>query len=271
MTSVVLEFEAVGASYGGAIAALHDVSLKVREGEITALLGANGAGKTTLLKAASNLLPAERGRITSGHILFRGRDVTSASPADHIRKGLVPVLEGRRCFKSLTVEENLITGAVGRGLGRADIASGLEQIYALFPSLEKRRKSLAGLTSGGEQQMTAIGRGLMAKPEVFLLDEPSMGLAPLVVAEIFEALAQLNRKTGLTILIAEQNSSVALKHAHFATVIENGRSVLTGSAAELMTRADIKASYLGGAVAASFPPHSHVLKRRSHNDHSNTY
>ena len=246
MTDIVLEFDNVSASYNGAIAALHGVSLKVRSGEFAALLGANGAGKTTLLKAASNLLPAERGSITGGQILFGGQDVTRTSPDAHIRKGLVPVLEGRRLFKSLTIEENLITGAVGKGLGRAAVAQGLEQVYHLFPRLKERRQSVAGLTSGGEQQMAAIGRGLMAQPKVFLLDEPSMGLAPLVVAEIFEALSALNRATGLTILVAEQNSSVALKHAHHATVIENGRSVLDGPAAELAARADIKASYLGG-------------------------
>jgi len=246
MSDTILAFDNVLASYNGAIAALHGVSLKVRKGEFAALLGANGAGKTTLLKAASNLLPAERGRITGGQILFRGQDVTRTAPDAHIRKGLVPVLEGRRLFKSLTIEENLITGAVGKGLRRSGVEDGLERVYALFPKLKDRRHSVAGLTSGGEQQMAAIGRGLMAQPTVFLLDEPSMGLAPLVVAEIFDALSALNRTTGLTILVAEQNSSVALKHAHHATVIENGRSVLDGPAADLAQRADIKASYLGG-------------------------
>lgn len=253
MSDIVLEFENVSASYNGAIAALHGVSLKVRAGEFAALLGANGAGKTTLLKAASNLLPAERGRITHGHILFRGQDVTRTPPDTHIRKGLVPVLEGRRLFKSLTIEENLITGAVGKALGRADVGDGLAEVYKLFPRLRERRHSIAGLTSGGEQQMAAIGRGLMARPQVFLLDEPSMGLAPLVVAEIFDALSELNRTTGLTILVAEQNSSVALQHAHHATVIENGRSVLDGAAADLARRDDIKASYLGGHTPTLHP------------------
>lgn len=246
MSNVILEFEQVSAAYNGAIKALHGVRLTVRKGEIAALLGANGAGKTTLLKAASNLLPAERGKVTAGHIKYKGRDVTADTPAQHIRKGLVPVLEGRRCFKSLTVEENLTTGAIGRGLGRVQIAQTLEQVYHLFPRLKLRRKSLAGLTSGGEQQMAAIGRGLMAQPEVFLLDEPSMGLAPMVVVEIFEALAKLNRDAGLTILVAEQNSAIALKYAHHATVIENGRSVLDGPARDLAARADIRALYLGG-------------------------
>ncbi|GGO39109.1 ABC transporter ATP-binding protein [Gemmobacter aquaticus] len=245
--SVLLEFRDVEASYGGAIAALHGVSLSLAEGEFAALLGANGAGKTTLLKAASNLLPAERGRISAGHILFDGQDVTAHDPGDHLRRGLVPVLEGRRCFKNLTIEENLITGAIGRGLRRTSIAQGLEQVYDLFPRLKERRKVAAGLTSGGEQQMAAIGRGLMARPRLFVLDEPSMGLAPLVVTEIFEALTRLNVETGLTLLVAEQNSAVALKHAHNATVIENGRSVLQGRAADLAARSDIRDSYLGGA------------------------
>jgi branched-chain amino acid transport system ATP-binding protein len=246
MSDIVLQFENVAASYNGAIAALHGISLTLRAGEFAALLGANGAGKTTLLKAASNLLPAERGRITAGQILFRGQGVTRATPDDHIRKGLVPVLEGRRLFKSLTIEENLITGAVAKGRSRAAVAADLEKVYAIFPRLKDRRTSVAGLTSGGEQQMAAIGRGLMADPQVFLLDEPSMGLAPLVVAEIFEALSALNRTTGLTLLVAEQNSAIALRHAHHATVIENGRSVLDGPAADLAQRADIQASYLGG-------------------------
>lgn len=260
MSDVVLQVQDVSASYNGAIAALHGVSLTIRKGEFAALLGANGAGKTTLLKAASNLLPAERGRITAGHILFHGQDVTAASPDAHIRKGLVPVLEGRRLFKSLTIEENLITGAVARGFGRARVAQGLEQVYALFPRLADRRRSVAGLTSGGEQQMAAIGRGLMADPQVFLLDEPSMGLAPLVVAEIFDSLSRLNRETGLTLLVAEQNSAIALKHAHRATVIENGRSVLDGPAAELAARDDIKASYLGGPAAPAPSTHLHQVR-----------
>lgn len=247
MTQALLEFRDVAARYNGTISALHGVSLTVRAGEFAALLGANGAGKTTLLKAASNLLPAERGCITAGHILFEGRDVTAHSPAAQIRQGMVPVLEARRCFKSLTVEENLITGAVGRGFGRASIARGLEQVYDLFQRLKERRKVAAGLTSGGEQQMAAIGRGLMAVPRLFLLDEPSMGLAPLVVAEIFAALSRLNIETGLTLLVAEQNSAIALRHAHHATVIENGRSTLAGPAADLAARADIRASYLGAS------------------------
>ncbi|MDQ1848610.1 ABC transporter ATP-binding protein [Gemmobacter fulvus] len=245
---ILLHIQDVSAAYNGSIQALRGVNLTLRKGAFGAILGANGAGKTTLMKAVSNLLPAERGRITSGQILFDGLDVTAHSPADHVRRGLVPVLEGRRCFKTLSIEENLITGALGRGLGRAAVAQGLEQVYDLFPRLKQRRKVAAGLTSGGEQQMAAIGRGLMAQPQLFVLDEPSMGLAPLVVAEIFEALSRLNRDTGLTLLVAEQNSSVALTHAHHATVIENGRSTLQGPAAELAARSDIRDSYLGGAL-----------------------
>lgn len=248
MSMILLHIQDVSAAYNGSIQALRGVNLTLRKGAFGAILGANGAGKTTLMKAVSNLLPAERGRITSGQILFDGLDVTAHSPADHVRRGLVPVLEGRRCFKTLSIEENLITGALGRGLGRAAVARGLEQVYDLFPRLKQRRKVAAGLTSGGEQQMAAIGRGLMAQPRLFVLDEPSMGLAPLVVAEIFEALSRLNRDTGLTLLVAEQNSSVALTHAHHATVIENGRSTLQGPAAELAARSDIRDSYLGGAL-----------------------
>ena len=251
MSEPILDFEDVAATYNGAIFALQSVSLTVRAGTITAILGANGAGKSTLLKAASNLLPAERGRISRGHVRYRGQDVTAASPAEHVARGLVPVLEGRRLFKSLTIEENLVIGAVGRGLNRAGIAAALEEVYGLFPRLAARRHSRAGLISGGEQQMCAIGRGLMAQPKLFLLDEPSMGLAPLVVAEIFDTLTRLNRLTGLTILVAEQNSAVALRHAHDATVIENGRSVLSGPAADLARRADIQARYLGGPAPAA--------------------
>ncbi|MFG1419336.1 ABC transporter ATP-binding protein [Xanthobacter sp. V0B-10] len=250
MMTALLAFEDVAVAYDGAIVALHGVCLEVRAGAFAALLGANGAGKTTLLKAVSNLLPAEGGRIVSGRILFEGRDVTTHSPAEHIRRGLVPVLEGRRCFKTLSVEENLVAGAVGRGFGRREVARGLELVYDLFPRLKARRRIAAGLTSGGEQQMAAIGRGLMAAPRLFVLDEPSMGLAPLVVAEIFAALSRLNREMGTTLLVAEQNSSIALKHAHHATVIENGRSTLSGPAAELAARDDIRDRYMGGAATA---------------------
>lgn len=248
MTSL-LEFEDVHVRYGNAIAALHGVSLTVGAGDFVALLGANGAGKTTLLRAASNLLPAERGAITRGRIRFDGRDVTRHAPDAHLRAGLVPVLEGRRLFRSLSIEENLVIGALGRGFGRRATAQGLERVYDLFPRLKSRRHSVAGLTSGGEQQMAAIGRGLMADPRLFLLDEPSMGLAPQIVAEIFAALSRLNSETGLTLLVAEQNSAITLRHARHITVIENGRSVISGPAAEIAHRPEIRDSYLGAAPA----------------------
>lgn len=236
----------IEAAYNSAIAALHGVDLVVGRGEIHALLGSNGAGKTTLLRAIGNLLPAERGAVTAGAIMFDGLDVLRASPASLVRRGLVSVLEGRHCFRSLSVEENLLTGALGRSSSRAEARADLEKVYALFPRLADQRRITSGLTSGGEQQMTAIGRGLMSRPRLLVLDEPSMGLAPLVVREIFEALKRLNRDEGLSILVAEQNSAIALKYADRATVLEHGRSVLEGRANELRARADIKDFYLGG-------------------------
>lgn len=247
----LLRLSAVEAAYQGSIVALQAVNLQVRRGEIHALLGANGAGKSTALKAVSNLLPAERGQVRAGQISFDGHDVLRTRPSDLVRRGLVPVLEGRHCFASLSVEANLITGALGAGLKRADIAPGLERIYALFPKLADRRRSLAGLISGGEQQMTAIGRALIARPRLLVLDEPSMGLAPQVVQSIFAQLKRLNREEGLTILVAEQNSSIALAYADRATVLEAGVTVLSGSAAELRARQDIQNFYLGQGVASA--------------------
>lgn len=241
----LLAIAEVAAAYGGAIAALHGVSLSVASGEIVALLGANGAGKSTLLRAVSNLLPARRGRVTAGSIRFAGQDVLATSPARLVRAGLVPVLEGRHCFKSLTIAENLVTGGLGRSGSRQEIAADLERVYAIFPRLRDKRATLAGLTSGGEQQMAAIGRALMSRPRLLVLDEPSMGLAPLVVAEIFERLAALNRAEGLAILLAEQNAAVTLRHAHRAVLLAAGRSVLAGEAAALRGRADLREIYLG--------------------------
>ena len=192
----LLEITAVEAVYDHAIVALHEVSLQVREGEILALLGANGAGKTTTLKALSNLLPAERGAITKGEIRFLDLDVKQTKPSNLVRRGLVQVLEGRHCFRSLTVEENLITGALGRSSSRREAAADLERVYAYFPRLKEKRKAKSGLTSGGEQQMTAIGRALMSRPRLLVLDEPSMGLAPLIVQNIFKILKRLNREKG---------------------------------------------------------------------------
>ena len=245
MDDVLLSVEAVAATYNHAIRALSGVSFTVKRGEIVVLLGANGAGKSTTLKAVSNLLHAERGQVTDGQIDFCGFAVAAITPADLVRRGLVPVLEGRHCFPSLTVEENLITGAIGRGARRGEISGDLDRVYALFPSLKERRQSLSGFTSGGEQQMTAIGRALMSRPRLLVLDEPSMGLAPLVVESIFRTLKQLNVDDGLSILVAEQNSAVALRFADRAAVLEAGRTVLDGPPSELRQRGDIKALYLG--------------------------
>ena len=246
---LLLIVENVEATYNNAIVALHGVSLSLRQGEIRALLGANGAGKTTTLKAVSNLLPAERGRITAGGITFDGLDVAKTPSSELVRAGLVQVLEGRRCFPSLTVEENLIVGGLGRSGRRAEIARDLERVYGYFPKLKERRASPAGLTSGGEQQMTAIGRALMSRPRLLILDEPSMGLAPLIVEAIFNTLKSLNAADGLSILVAEQNSTIALRYADCATVLENGVAVLEGTAEELRKRDDIKAFYLGKAAS----------------------
>lgn len=244
----LLTFDGVAAGYQGGVAALHDITLSVPAGSFTALLGANGAGKSTTLKAASNLLVAERGRVTAGHILFDGLDVTRTTSGTLLRAGLVPVLEGRRCFRNLTVAENLSTGAIGAGITRSVARQRADFVYDLFPRLTRLRHAKAGLISGGEQQMVAIGRGLMAGPRLFVLDEPSMGLAPLLVDEIFHTLTRLNREQGLTILMAEQNSTAALRHAGHAVLIETGRSVLAGPAAGLQDDDRIGDAYLGGVA-----------------------
>jgi branched-chain amino acid transport system ATP-binding protein len=248
---IQLVVDRVEAIYNHAIIALHGVSLTVRRGEILAVLGANGAGKSTTLRSISNLLQAERGQITAGSIRFEGRDVLRTSPAELVRQGLVQVLEGRHCFRSLTVEENLVTGGVARGSGRAEIIRDLERVYTIFPRLREKRKTASGLTSGGEQQMTAIGRALMSRPRLLVLDEPSMGLAPLIVRDIFSKLKSLNQSEGLSILVAEQNSTVALQYADRATVLENGLAALEGPTAVLRERDDVKTFYLGeGPVSA---------------------
>ncbi|SEQ11738.1 ABC transporter ATP-binding protein [Giesbergeria anulus] len=247
--NALLHIQSIEVCYQNAVVALHDVNLTVRPGEIHAVLGANGAGKSTTLKAVSNLLPAERGQVTGGRITFDGHDVTRTNPATLVRHGLVQVLEGRHCFPNLTVEENLITGALGRDASRAEIATDLEKVYAIFPRLQARRHSRAGLTSGGEQQMAAIGRALMSRPRLLVLDEPSMGLAPLVVQDIFSQLQRLNREDGLSIVVAEQNSTVALQYADTATVLEAGVTVLSGTAQELRQREDIQHFYFGQGLA----------------------
>ncbi|MVA26223.1 ABC transporter ATP-binding protein [Agrobacterium vitis] len=241
----LLRVDGLEATYNHAITALHGVSFSLARGEILALLGANGAGKTTVLKAVSNLLSAERGQINAGSIHFDGVDVTKTSPAALVRAGLVQVLEGRHCFHSLSVEENLTCGGLGRSSSRAEIANDLERIYGLFPRLKEKRRTLSGLTSGGEQQMTAVGRALMSRPRLLVLDEPSMGLAPIVVQDIVRTLRRLNREEGLSILVAEQNSAIALTYAHRATILENGKDVLTGTAREIRERDDVKSFYLG--------------------------
>jgi branched-chain amino acid transport system ATP-binding protein len=251
---MLLSLQAVEAVYNHSIVALRGVSFDLRRGEILALLGANGAGKSTTLKAVSNLLPAERGKVTAGSIRFEGRDVGKTSPSALVRLGLAQVLEGRHCFRALSVEENLVTGGLGRGSRRTQIASDLERVYAVFPRLAQNRRTTAGLTSGGEQQMTAIGRALMARPRLLVLDEPSMGLAPLVVEDIFKRLRALNRSEGLSILFAEQNATIALRYADRGYVLRNGEVVLEGSAAALRERDDIRHFYLGlDPVAAQKP------------------
>jgi branched-chain amino acid transport system ATP-binding protein len=248
-TPPLLSLVDVHVDYEGIISALRGVSLDVFPGEIVALLGSNGAGKTTTLKAASGLLDAERGAITQGRVRFA--DVPGERPSARplARAGLIQVLEGRRCFAHLSVHENLISGALVRRASRQEMASDAERIYSLFPRLKVRIASAAGLLSGGEQQMLAIGRALMARPRLLLLDEPSIGLAPQIVQEIFDVITRLNRTEGVSVLLAEQNARVALRHAHRAIVLENGRVALSGNAQELAQRQDVKSFYLGHAAS----------------------
>jgi branched-chain amino acid transport system ATP-binding protein len=231
--------------YNSVILVLRGVSLEVPEGKIVALLGGNGAGKSTTLKSISTILAAERGAVTKGSIEFRGRRTDQLTPGDMVGLGMVQVMEGRRCFGHLTVEENLITGAYSRSVKGAALQNELEKIYAYFPRLKVRRSSLAGYTSGGEQQMIAIGRAMMAKPNMLLLDEPSMGLAPQIVVEIFEIVRELNQKEGVSILLAEQNTNVALKYADYGYIVESGRIVMDGAAKALAENKDVKEFYLG--------------------------
>ncbi|RMD88997.1 MAG: ABC transporter ATP-binding protein [Alphaproteobacteria bacterium] len=241
----ILEVNNIEVIYNHVILVLKGVSLHVPKGGIVALLGGNGAGKTTTLKAISNLLHSERGEVTKGAILYRGERVTDLNPAELVRRGVIQVMEGRHCFEHLTIEENLLTGAFTRRDGRAAIQDSLELVYSYFPRLKERRRSLAGYTSGGEQQMCAIGRALMSNPETILLDEPSMGLAPQLVEEIFEIVKSLNEKEGVSFLLAEQNTNVALKYAHYGYILESGRVVMDGPAAELRENPDVKEFYLG--------------------------
>ncbi|MEM9247748.1 MAG: ABC transporter ATP-binding protein [Pseudomonadota bacterium] len=244
-TDNILEIDTIEVVYDSVIAALHDVSLTVPRGKIVALLGGNGAGKSTTLKAVSTMLSSERGKVTSGSITYDGAPVTQEDPAQMVARGMVQVLEGRRCFGHLTVEENIIAGAYSRKLSKGDIAEELEKIYGYFKRLRDRRKSQAGYTSGGEQQMVAVARAMMAKPKMLLLDEPSMGLAPQLVAEIFNIVQELNEKEGVSILLAEQNTNVALKNADYGYIIETGHVMLHGSAKDLMNDDKVKELYLG--------------------------
>jgi branched-chain amino acid transport system ATP-binding protein len=227
------------------ILVLRGVSFVVPQGKIVALLGANGAGKSTTLKSVSTLLASERGEVTKGSIEFRGKRTEGLAPGEMVDMGMVQVMEGRHCFAHLSVEDNLITGAYARPIKYAQVRQELERIYNYFPRLKTRRTSLAGYTSGGEQQMVAIGRAMMAKPSMLLLDEPSMGLAPQIVAEIFEIVRDLNQKEGVSILLAEQNTNVALKYADYGYILESGRVMMDGTAKELAENADVKEFYLG--------------------------
>jgi branched-chain amino acid transport system ATP-binding protein len=250
--------------YNHVILVLKGVSLSVPEGGIVALLGANGAGKSTTLKAISNLLRAERGEVTKGSVEYRGERVDRLTPNDLVRRGVIQVMEGRHCFGHLTVEENLMTGAFTRADGQAQVRGDLEMVYSYFPRLKERRLSLAGYTSGGEQQMTAIGRALMSRPRMVLLDEPSMGLAPQLVEEIFDIVARLNRQEGVSILLAEQNTNMALRFASYGYILENGRVVLDGAAGTLRQNEDVKEFYLGMGAGGrkSFREVKHYRRRK---------
>ena len=239
----MLSVNGIEVIYNHVILVLKGVSLTVREGGIVALLGANGAGKTTTLRAVSNLLKGERGEVTKGYIEYMGERIERLTPSDLVKRGVVQVMEGRRCFAHLSVEENLLTGAYTRS--GAETASGLERVYEYFPRLKQRRGSLSGYTSGGEQQMTAIGRALMTRPKMILLDEPSMGLAPQLVEEIFEIVKSLNQKERVSFLLAEQNTNIALKYAGYGYILENGRVVMDGEGRSLAQNEDVKEFYLG--------------------------
>src|SRR6266705_6095835 len=248
-THALLAVQNIEVIYDHVILVLRGVSLDVQEGQIVALLGANGAGKTTTLKAISNLLRAERGDVTKGQIVFRGERIDQLDPAALVKRGICQVMEGRHCFAHLTVEENLLTGAYTRGAFGTGLREDLEKVYKYFPRLKERRDSQSGYTSGGEQQMTAIGRALMALPKMILLDEPSMGLAPQLVEEIFEIVQELNRKEGVSFLLSEQNTNIALKYAAYGHILENARVVMDGAAAALRENEDVKEFYLGLSAA----------------------
>lgn len=263
-SSTILTVNNVEVIYDHVILVLKGVSLDVPQGGIVAILGANGAGKTTTLKAVSNLLRAERGEVTKGTIEFKGERIDQLTANALVVRGCIQVMEGRHCFEHLTVEENLLTGAFTRKDGRSAIAEDLDLVYSYFPRLKERRTALAGYTSGGEQQMCALGRALMSRPSMILLDEPSMGLAPQLVEEIFEIVKRLNEQEGVSFLLAEQNTNVALKYAKYGYILENGRVVLDGEASALRENEDVKEFYLGvaGDDRKSFRNVKHYKRRK---------
>ncbi len=260
----ILSVNNIEVIYDHVILVLKGVSLDVSKGGIVALLGANGAGKTTTLKAISNLLHAERGDVTKGSIIFDGAEVQDLTPNELVRRGCIQVMEGRHCFGHLTIEENLLTGAFTRRDGKSAIKRDLDLVYSYFPKLSERMSSLAGYTSGGEQQMCAIGRALMSRPKMILLDEPSMGLAPQIVEEIFGIVKDLNEKEGVSFLLAEQNTHMALRYARYGYILENGRVVMDGEAKALAENEDVKEFYLGISEGRrkSFRDGKHYRRRK---------
>ena len=262
--NIVLNVNGIEVIYNHVILVLKGVSLNVPEGKIVAILGGNGAGKTTTLRAVSNLLRGERGEVTKGSIELRGERIENLSPADLVQRGVVQVMEGRHCFAHLTIEENLLTGAFTRRDGRNATMRDLEKVYNYIPKLAERRNSQAGYTSGGEQQMCAVGRALMSRPKMILLDEPSMGLAPQIVEEIFEIVKDLNDKEGVSFLLAEQNTNMALRYARYGYILENGRVVMDGEAKSLAENEDVKEFYLGvsGGRRKSFREGKHYRRRK---------
>ncbi len=263
-TAAFLSVNNIEVVYSHVILVLKGVSLAVPKGGIVALLGANGAGKTTTLKAISNLLHAERGEVTKGSIQFQGEEVQSLTPSELVRRGCIQVMEGRHCFAHLTIEENLLTGAFTRRDGKAAVKRDLDLVYSYFPRLSERKDSIAGYTSGGEQQMCAVGRALMSRPKMILLDEPSMGLAPQIVEEIFDIVKNLNEKEGVSFLLAEQNTNMALRYASYGYILENGRVVMDGEAKALRENEDVKEFYLGVAEGKrkSFRDVKHYKRRK---------
>lgn len=244
-SKALLDVNGIEVIYNHVILVLRGVSLIVPKGKIVALLGANGAGKTTTLRAISSLLQSERGQVTKGSITYQGQRIEALTPEDLVKRGVIQVMEGRHCFGHLSIEENLLTGAYTRKASKGEISASLDKVYHYFPRLKQRRSSQAGYTSGGEQQMAAIGRALMANPQMILLDEPSMGLAPQIVEEIFEIVRDLNSREGVSFLLAEQNTNIALRHADYGYILESGRVMMDGSAQELANNEDVKEFYLG--------------------------